>query len=152
MPISERCLARTRSGSGTGCPLPPGLAADAPAVEADLTGIDRLEEREAAQERALPRSGRPEDGLHVALMDAERDAPKDLDSPVSAADPDGLEDVLGVGGLGGVHGFMEDLGIEEVAVRRTCRATGLAATCRAHRITPERSRAMAPAGARDVQT
>ena len=89
-------------------------------------------------------------------MDAERDAPKDLDSPVSAADSDGLEDVLGVGGLGGVHGFMEDLGIEEVAVRRLPRhRTRLPPgrrTCRAHRITPERSRAMAPAGARDVQT
>ena len=53
------------------------LARDLLALEEDPAGLDRLEQVDAAEQRALPASARPDDTQHLAGLDAQVDAVED---------------------------------------------------------------------------
>ena len=65
------------------------LAGDLLALEEDPPGVQRLEQVDAAQERALPASARADDRQHLARGDLEVDPFEDL--VVAEALVDGLE-------------------------------------------------------------
>ena len=73
-------------------PAAAGVAhADPCAVEVDLAGVDRLKQRQAAQQRALARPRRTQDRLDLAALDPERHAAEHLVAAVPTVHPDGLE-------------------------------------------------------------
>ena len=70
----------------------PVADAQAAALEADLAGVDRLEEGQTAKHRALARSRRPEDRPDIAPLDGERHAAQDLVVAVALVDVDRLQE------------------------------------------------------------
>ena len=61
-------------------PTSPGPGGPSPSVT--VPRVRLLEEREAAQERRLAGAGRPDDRLHLARLDLERDAVQHLEVAV----------------------------------------------------------------------
>ena len=115
MPTSRRCRANVGLGQRLEAARAGLTSANERPLDADLTPIKGLKEREAAQERALARAGRAEDRLDLAAPDAERHAPQDSMGAVLAVDVDRLDD----GHLRGECLELGDhVGIEDLAGER----------------------------------
>src|SRR5262249_25296565 len=64
-------------------------------LEVHVAGVGRLEHGEAPQQRRLARAGGPDDHLHLAAVDLERDAFQHLDVAVALLHSLGPQDDLG---------------------------------------------------------
>ena len=89
--------------------------ADAAAVDAHLSVVDRLEQGETAEQCALARSRRPQDRLHVAAVNAERHAAQHLGATVTLVQADRLEDIFGIRGRLGRDRFSKDGLVKQVS-------------------------------------